>query len=135
MTEGVEGGSGYTGISEYSAHHDLVGTFRVERLSSVRSGGGWEESWDHEEYSEGILADARSREINQALSRGESVSHTLLVRGETAARYKDRLILQGAGASADRRHFYVTGKENPGNLGRFALLYLNEDDSRGDDVP
>lgn len=67
----------------------------------------------------GTISQASQREKDQWNQMGHPITHTVTVRGRTAARASDELRLDG-------RVFTIQGKDDPAELGIFSILYCLE---------
>lgn len=67
----------------------------------------------------GTISQASQRERDQWNQMGHPITHTVTVRGRTAAKASDEIRLSG-------RVFTIQGKDDPAELGIFSILYCLE---------
>lgn len=68
----------------------------------------------------GSISQASQKEVDRWKQQGYPINHTIVVYRDTTAQAGDILVLN------KNRKFYVQGKDSPGELGIYNVLYCDE---------
>ena len=71
-------------------------------------------------YLQGSISQASQKEIERWHRQEHPITHTIVTRFRTIAKAEDII------KTCDGRKFYIQGKDDPGELGIYSVLYCQE---------